>query len=342
MIPEPLARPTVPATLPPFPNGWYALALSRELRRGDVRPMTFAGREIVLFRTASGAAAALDAYCPHLGAHMGYGGRVCGESLRCPFHGFRFDAAGACTGTSYGGPVPPLARAQAVVLEETHGLILAWHDGEGRSPGWQVPSLRTAGWSDWRIRSWTIRGHPQETTENSVDFGHFTQVHAYGAVEVLKEVEIDGPSLTGTYAMTRPAGRFSRPIRTEFDVHVHGLGYSQVDIRVPSYGVHARLLVLATPIDGRRITLRLGLSLREDTEVRRIHPLLALAPRPLVNAVIGRATLSGAVHDVEQDFVIWRHKRYVQPPILAQGDGPVGRYRRWARQFYPAHDAEAV
>lgn len=342
MISEPAARPAAAPTLPPFPNGWYALALSRELRRGDVRPMAFAGREIVLFRTASGVAAALDAYCPHLGAHMGYGGSVCGESLRCPFHGFRFDRTGACTGIPYSTPVPPLARAHAVALEETHGLILGWHDGEGRGPGWQVPSLSTGGWSDWRMRRWTIRGHPQETTENSVDFGHFTQVHAYDAVEVLRELEIDGPYLTGSYAMTRPAGRFSRAIRTEFDVHVYGLGYSQVDIRVPAYGVHARLLVLATPIDGQRITLRLGLSLREDTEPRRIHPLLSLAPRGLVNAIIARATLSGAVHDVEQDFVIWQHKRYVQPPILAQGDGPVGRYRRWARQFYSAHDADSV
>jgi len=32
--------------------------------------------------------------------------------------------------------------------------------------------------------------------------------------------------------------------------------------------------------------------------------------------------------------VVWQHKRYVQPPILAEGDGPAGKYRQWARQFY--------
>ena len=38
--------------------------------------------------------------------------------------------------------------------------------------------------------------------------------------------------------------------------------------------------------------------------------------------------------DVEQDFVIWQHKAFVPRPALANGDGPVMRYRRWAEQFY--------
>ena len=35
----------------------------------------------------------LDAYCPHLGAHLAEGGRVQGESVRCPFHAWEFDGA---------------------------------------------------------------------------------------------------------------------------------------------------------------------------------------------------------------------------------------------------------
>jgi hypothetical protein len=42
-----------PALTPaPFPNGWYALAFSRELRRGDLLNVRFMGQEMVLFRTA--------------------------------------------------------------------------------------------------------------------------------------------------------------------------------------------------------------------------------------------------------------------------------------------------
>lgn len=37
---------------------------------------------------------------------------------------------------------------------------------------------------------------------------------------------------------------------------------------------------------------------------------------------------------MDQDLPIWRHKRFIERPALAEGDGPLGRYRTWARQFY--------
>jgi hypothetical protein len=44
------------------------------------------------------------------------------------------------------------------------------------------------------------------------------------------------------------------------------------------------------------------------------------------------------VHDTQQDFTIWQHKKYISQPALAEGDGPIGKYRQWARQFYAAGD----
>ena len=38
--------------------------------------------------------------------------------------------------------------------------------------------------------------------------------------------------------------------------------------------------------------------------------------------------------DVHQDVPLWENKVFVSPPALAQGDGPIGKYRQWARQFY--------
>ena len=56
--------------------------------------MTYLGQDLVLFRGEDGIARVFDAYCPHLGAHLGIGGRVCGDGLACPFHGWRFDGEG--------------------------------------------------------------------------------------------------------------------------------------------------------------------------------------------------------------------------------------------------------
>jgi nitrite reductase/ring-hydroxylating ferredoxin subunit len=312
------------------------------LKKGEVRPVRFMGEDLVLFRTQQGQAVVMGAYCPHLGAHLGHGGSVAGETIRCPFHGFRFDADGHCISIPYGSKIPPKANAQVKPSREKHGIILVFHHPDGEAPGWEIPELPVEGWTPFLTDAWTIRGHPQETTENSVDAGHFTEIHGYSAVEELAELETKGPLLTISYAMTRPDGMFGRPVRAEFEIFAYGLGYSLVQLVVAQYGVRARLFVLATPIEERKINLRVALNLHEATERHKISRALALLPRALVNRIIARSTFNGLVNDVQQDFLIWQHKRYVQPPILAAGDGPVGRYRLWAKQFYLETDQARI
>jgi len=41
----------------------------------------------------------------------------------------------------------------------------------------------------------------------------------------------------------------------------------------------------------------------------------------------------------EQDIAIWENKRYRTRPALCDGDGPLGRLRRWYRQFYQPREA---
>src|SRR5688572_27406062 len=77
-----------------FPTGWYQIGYSAELAPGDVRPVRYFDKELVLFRTEGGEVSLLDAYCPHLGAHLGYGGEVKGDCIACPFHDWRFTVSG--------------------------------------------------------------------------------------------------------------------------------------------------------------------------------------------------------------------------------------------------------
>ena len=60
----------------PIPFGWYALAYSAELSLGDVKPLFYFDEHMVLFRTEAGQAHVMEAFCPHLGAHLGHGGKV--------------------------------------------------------------------------------------------------------------------------------------------------------------------------------------------------------------------------------------------------------------------------
>jgi len=77
----------------PVPNGWFVVAQSSDLTPGDVQPLYYFGRDLVLYRTADGEARVMDAHCMHLGAHLAVGGRVERDCIRCPFHGWKFDGA---------------------------------------------------------------------------------------------------------------------------------------------------------------------------------------------------------------------------------------------------------
>ena len=81
--------------------------------------------------------------------------------------------------------------------------------------------------------------------------------------------------------------------------------------------------------------MRVIVSIQKVTKPQLIHPLIWLLPRALINKLIFQFAFKSFVHDLQQDFMIWENKRYIQPPALAAGDGPIGKYRTWVRQFYP-------
>jgi cholesterol 7-desaturase len=310
--------------LPPYPAGWYAVALASELPPGAVLSRPFLGGELVVYRTGSGAVRAVDPYCPHLGAHLGHGGRVDGELLVCPFHSFAYDAAGVCVRTGYGTKPPATARLVQRQLRECNGLLLAWHGAE--SPTWVVPGVDPDGWTAPRCRRFVLRDHPQETTENSVDLGHFAIVHGYRNVRMLREPITDGPYLSTAFSVEQPFPWTRRTLAFSFETEIYGLGYSLVNVRLPSLDLDARLWVLPTPIDEQRLTLCLAASVR--VEPRRFPAL------PAVDGALTHLVLHGLSWGARQDFPIWENKRYLERPALAAGDGPIGLYRRWARQFY--------
>jgi hypothetical protein len=268
---------------------------------------------------------------------MGIGGKIDGETIRCPFHGFHFDTAGTCVATSYGAKPPPTARARAWPLREVNGIVFVYYDSRNLPPTWEPPTLDSDGWTAPIFEVFDIHDHPQETVENGVDIGHFAVVHGYTRVDLRQDLHVDGPHFQVSYAARRPMpglGAFGATVDFEFELNIHGLGFSLVNVRVPRYDIRSRLFVLARPTVADRIDLALALSLKKITDPRKLHPLARALPRQLLTSVVARTIHQSLIHDARQDFVIWENKRYVSPPALAEGDGPIGKYRVWARQFY--------
>ncbi|MHB8506644.1 MAG: Rieske 2Fe-2S domain-containing protein, partial [Acidimicrobiales bacterium] len=320
----------------PVPAGWYAVAIARELPPGTVRRARIGDDELVVWRAADGGVAVATAWCPHLGAHLGHVGRVEGAILECGFHGFRFDREGRCVATGYGGRPPARARIRVWDAANVDGIVLAWYHPMGEPPTWTVPELTEPGWTPPAWRRMELAGHPLEVTENSVDLGHLSHIHGYRAVETLEAASVDGPVLRASYAMTtvrRLAGVRLPTMRTRFDVEAHGLGFSTVDLHVLTIAARLRLFVLPTPLGGGRTELRLGVTGRHLPEGP-VPSWLRWVPSATRATIIRSFTLTQVRGDVAQDERVWRTKRHADKPLLAEGDGPIGLYRRWAQQFF--------
>lgn len=322
-------RPERGSTVPPaIPRGWYCVGAEDDLAPGRVRRERLFARELVSYRGASGELRLVDAHCPHLGAHLGYGGRVEGDLLRCPFHGFRFDLDGRCASTPYGYKPPPGARLGNWPLVRDQGLLFTWFDPDGAPPAWEPTpldaGLPAGGWTRWRRGRWKLRTHPQETSENSVDFGHFSEIHGFHGARMTRPLALDGPRLSVGYAFRhRALGRHTPGgcVAVEIAIEVEGLGRSRVYGRLPGLGLEVHYLVLPTPRDGGRIDLRFASRAR------------AAGRRPLARLLEGWLFL-GLRRELRQDALVWERKRYLERPALARGDGPIAAYRRWCRQFY--------
>ncbi|EZA57404.1 hypothetical protein DMN91_009120 [Ooceraea biroi] len=167
--------------LPPvYPNGWFVLLESSQLKRGQVKHVSALGENFAVFRTERGVVNVLDAYCPHLGANMGEGGRVRGECLECPFHSWTFRGDGFCDSIPYTEKVPHIARVKSWKCCEVNHLIFVWYHAESAEPDWQPQPHTYISSGAWRFQGrneFLVSCHIQDVAENGADLAHLSAVH---------------------------------------------------------------------------------------------------------------------------------------------------------------------
>ncbi len=335
-----IKRKSIPS-LPPFPEGWYFVATRQTILKAKLIQKRWLGEEIVVWCNGEGRICVAEAVCAHLGADLGPagGGRVRDGCLVCPFHGFEYDVTGQCVATPFAS-APKSAKLKVFKTRELLGMVFAWWGINGRAPQW---SLRedpptAADWSALEFRSVRFRGHPQETTENSVDLAHLRYVHGYDNVSRVGSVLVDGAFLESCFDFRRTqciAGIVNIVLDVSAVTHIFGLGYSFVNIREHSIGMDSRLWVLATPVDGTLIEVVLAGQVREMRKPQRPIVGLRFLPPSLRAQMMNKVILSAQKRDVMQDVVIWGRKQYRSRPRLCQSDGEIGTYRRYCAQFYP-------
>jgi nitrite reductase/ring-hydroxylating ferredoxin subunit len=289
----------------PVPNGWFVVAESAAIAPGEVRALYYFGRDLVLYRTESGAARMMDAHCPHLGAHLAVGGRVEQDCIRCPFHGWKFDGqSGECAEIPYGDitRIPPRAHGRSYPTLERNHMIWAWYHAEQGEPFYdvpEVPEFHDADWTPIIVREFEIAVSAQDMAENNVDFAHFRYVHGSDGIPEDEFVT---------------EGTYKRAVGNGGDFVREGYGLGLGVLRVKDF---VTFLSSTTPIDEGNVHVRWVFT------------------APVKNGegaaeVAAESFCSG----VSQDIPIWENKVYRDPPVVTKTEKLILEHRRWCTQFY--------
>ena len=321
---------------PPFPDGWYRVAASSEIKAGEVKHVQCVGEQIALFRSrTSGRIAAVDAFCPHLGANLVHG-EVKGDLLQCPFHGWRLDGNGKVCHPPQAGDRPLVHRHWEAI--DYYGMVMIYRSARrGAQAPYRLPSEPRIDDRELvyrgRYDAGEVEMHIIEFAENSVDFHHFSELH--GTMRIpwtnirLPWVRIrHEPSWFLDDELGHVAYFKDDPVieirgrvreRTRAGAMITFLGPGSIvkfEFRIPRIG-EITMFQTHTPVEAlkQRVTFRWFAA--------------RYAPRILVSYVVGNW-----ISQWRQDVDIWKRKIYRRRPPGAAGEGPLGKMRRWYRQFY--------
>jgi nitrite reductase/ring-hydroxylating ferredoxin subunit len=324
------------STRHPFPNSWYQVLRSDELPAGSVRSLEYFNRDLVAFRGEDGVANVLDAHCPHLGTHLGKDGKVIGNSLRCPFHGWQFDGQGRCVHIPYDSAIPNEAKTHSWPTRERNGGVLVYYHAEREAPDFEipeVPEMDSRAWAWPRTYDFPIHAPLHEVNENLVDTGHFYGAHSF-AKTTAREITMQGKRLHAVYDVEGsllPVDRFPRlnlSIPSEMEFQLIGAGY-QID-RVKTSGLELVVVSMKTPIDAHRCRTWVIFGVKKTG----IFPL---------DLLLGWLLPIRGIAETRKEVTIWNNKRYLQAPVLCTNDGPIAAFRRWHEGLYsPVFDDALV
>ncbi|MXW28423.1 MAG: Rieske 2Fe-2S domain-containing protein [Chloroflexi bacterium] len=322
---------------PPFPDGWYRIAGSAEIKPGQVKYVECLGKQIALFRSGNdGSIHAIEAFCPHMGANLA-DGSVDGDLLRCPFHGWQLDGAGRVRSIPTNDKLPS-ARHTSWEVKDYYGMIVIYHAEHAPDRVlYRLPTQPSIDSGELIFRGRHAGGevdmHIIEFAENAVDFQHFGEIHdvmhlpwtrlRIPFVKIHHQTSWatdDALSHRGYFRDRSYVEIFGRPMPragAAAEVIFHGpASIVQFDFEIGDIG---QMTMFQTHTPVAPLKQQVHFSWFSQKRI----------PRLLASYVVGNW-----VSQWGRDVEIWENKIYRSKPLLSRSDGPVHNMRRWYRQFY--------
>lgn len=177
---------------------WHPVMYAHEL--GEKPSGTqLLGEHLVIWRDGAGKPHAMRDLCIHRGTALSLGW-VKDDCIVCPYHGWRYNAAGNCTLIpQMSNPnIPTKARVDAYACVQRYGLIWVCLHDTPTYPLPELPELENGSYKIVNTGPFQWNADASRQIENFTDFGHFPWVH---------------PGLLGDV---------NRPLVPDYTVETHG------------------------------------------------------------------------------------------------------------------------
>jgi vanillate O-demethylase monooxygenase subunit len=137
------------------------------------------GEPVVMYRREDGTPVALEDRCCHRRAPLSKG-KVIGDRLQCGYHGFTFDASGACVAIPGQERVPAGLGVRGYPLVERYNYLWIWMGDVAQADPARIPDFGRAADPDWATTHsrLMIAANYQLMVENLIDLSHVGFVHA--------------------------------------------------------------------------------------------------------------------------------------------------------------------
>lgn len=160
---------------------WYAVELSSNLKQKPISIELFESK-ICLWRDQKGFPHAIVDRCPHKGAALSKG-KVLGDQLQCPYHGWIYDKQGKCVTIPAALPeqaIPKKACVQTFDCKEQRGLIFLWWGNSEPEPLPDLNLVPNSDDSNWRVLEGEAiwEAHWIRALEGFTDLTHVPFVHS--------------------------------------------------------------------------------------------------------------------------------------------------------------------
>ncbi|MFP6736630.1 MAG: Rieske 2Fe-2S domain-containing protein [Rhodospirillales bacterium] len=158
---------------------WHPVGCSEEVTNKPRRTKVL-GEELLLYRTESGEAVLMQLRCAHRSLALDYG-RIEGDGIRCPYHGWLYDKSGQCLeqpaepdGSSFHAKI----KLKTYRTQEVSGLVFGYM-GPGPAP--LLPLYDVLRWNHGvkNILVQYVHANWMNQIENIVDISHLAWLHGY-------------------------------------------------------------------------------------------------------------------------------------------------------------------